>query len=46
MTTISGESGREVLLAEVKQSVGKIMGQVFERQISVVSEVPLSDTVQ
>ncbi|TKB12114.1 lipoyl(octanoyl) transferase LipB [Desulforhopalus sp. IMCC35007] len=46
MTTLSREAGRDIQLAEVKQGVGDIIGAVFGRHISVVSEVPESDTVQ
>ena len=46
MTTLAKELDENVLLETVKKDLVVTLGSVFKRSISVVSEVPLHDTVQ
>ncbi|BHH86343.1 lipoyl(octanoyl) transferase LipB [Desulforhopalus sp. 52FAK] len=46
MTTLATERGCDILVSSLKQDLSRILALVFKRTISVVSEVPLSVTVQ
>ena len=46
MTTLAKERGDDLLVSSVKKDLSKILATVFKRTISIVSEVPLSVTVQ
>jgi lipoyl(octanoyl) transferase len=46
MTTLAKELDENILLETVKKDLVFTLGSVFKRSISVVSEVPLHDTVQ
>lgn len=46
MTTLARELGEDLFLATVKKGLDATLASVFGRSISVVSEVPLRDTMQ
>ena len=46
MTTLAEERGEDLLVSTVKKDLPSILSSVFRCSVTVVSEVPLSDTMQ